>query len=65
VDSNDGVRFPVHKTILIARSEVFAAMLTSSRNQETKTNRSIIPDVKPKVFKGLLHYLYTGEVSSR
>jgi hypothetical protein len=55
----DGVLFPVHKTILIARCEVFAAMLASSGFQESVTNKCVISDIKPKVFKELLRYLYT------
>jgi hypothetical protein len=57
------VSFAVHKTVLIARSEVFAAMLTaSSDNSEKATNRMVIKDIKPKVVKELLRFLYTGKV---
>ncbi len=59
----DGREFPAHKLILAARSEVFAAMFQHP-TKENLTNRITIEDVKPEVFHELLHFVYTGRVSS-
>jgi speckle-type POZ protein len=63
--SDDGEIFKVHQAILIARSEVFATMLTSTiRTQEKETNMLVVKDVKPKVMKELLRGLYTGQINN-
>ena len=50
--------FNVHKTILAARSPVFAAMF----EHDCRQNRVDIPDVEVEVFQELLRYLYTDQV---
>ena len=62
IDVN-GRQFQVHKNILAARSPVFAAMF----GHETAENLSGIvnvSDVEPEVFEELLHFIYTGRVST-
>ena len=58
----EGMVFDVHKSILIARSDVFEALLTRSQMQESATNMQVIPDIRPKVMKEVLRFIYTGEV---
>ncbi|XP_038118776.1 speckle-type POZ protein B-like [Culex quinquefasciatus] len=59
----DGHRFLAYKGILAARSAVFAAMF-DHQMQETIQNCVTISDVEPNVFKELLRYIYTDELSS-
>ena len=56
-----GQRFRAHKTLLAARSEVFAAMFQHF-TKEHLTGVVDVPDVEPVVFKELLRYIYTGLV---
>ena len=56
-------QFPAHKSILAARSEVFEAMFTHS-TKEKLTNRIDIEDIEPEVFQELLHFIYTGRLST-
>ncbi len=58
----DGREFPAHKSILAARSEVFAAMFQHP-TKENLTNQITIEDVEPEVFHELLRFVYTGRVS--
>ncbi|XP_057368104.1 protein roadkill-like [Daphnia carinata] len=51
-----------HVTILSARSSVFAAMFQSGM-QEASTRKVCIKDIKPDIFKQLLHYIYSGRTS--
>jgi speckle-type POZ protein len=61
---NIGTRqFPAHKSILASRSEVFEAMFTHS-TKEKLTNRIDIEDIEPEVFQELLHFIYTGRLST-
>ena len=53
--------FPAHKSILAARSEVFAAMF-QHRMKEKLTNQIEIEDIEPEVFHALLRFIYTGRV---
>ena len=53
--------FPAHKTILAARSEVFAAMFQNP-TKENLTNQIKIEDIEPEVFYALLRFIYTGRV---
>ncbi|KAL9888482.1 protein roadkill-like [Glossina fuscipes] len=57
----NGHEIRAHKSILVARSSVFAAMFRHSM-EETQTNRINITDVDYIVLKEMLTYMYTGEV---
>jgi speckle-type POZ protein len=57
-----GRRFPAHKIILAARSEVFDAMFQHP-TEEKFTNEIEIEDVEPVVFQELLRFIYTGRLS--
>ncbi|KZS09674.1 Uncharacterized protein APZ42_026064 [Daphnia magna] len=52
-----------HVAILSVRSSVFAAMF-QSRMKETNTRKVCIKDIKPDIFKQLLHYIYSGRTST-
>ncbi len=58
-DSQASVVIKVHKSIISCRSETFKAMLSSKLN-ESRSNRVIIPNFKPTVFLAFVLYLYTG-----
>ncbi len=58
-----GREFPAHKNILVARSEVFAAMFKHPMREQS-TNQIIIEDTEPEVFQELLRFIYTGRVST-
>lgn len=51
--------FPVHKSILCARSPVFTAMFKNDM-KEKRSNVVKIADVDPKVMEKALVYIYTG-----
>uniref|UniRef100_A0A8D8MGS4 Speckle-type POZ protein-like A n=1 Tax=Culex pipiens TaxID=7175 RepID=A0A8D8MGS4_CULPI len=53
--------FRAHKTILVARSTVFAAMFQHDM-QESQRNEFTIVDVEPKVFEEVLRFIYTDKV---
>uniref|UniRef100_A0A0P5QQ63 Btb/poz domain-containing protein n=1 Tax=Daphnia magna TaxID=35525 RepID=A0A0P5QQ63_9CRUS len=53
-----------HVNILSVRSSVFAAMFQSGM-QETNTRKVCIKDIKPDIFKQLLHYIYSGRTSTK
>jgi speckle-type POZ protein len=55
--------FPAHKNILVARSEVFAAMFKHPMKEQS-TYQIEIEDIKPDVFQELLRFIYTGRVST-
>lgn len=55
--------FKLHKLMLIARSPVFAKMLTCDM-LEKKTNIVEIKDMEAEVFEELLSFLYCGKMSS-
>ena len=57
----NGVSFDVHKLVLIARSEIFEAMLTSAETRESTTNELVIPDIQPRIVKELLQYIYINK----
>jgi speckle-type POZ protein len=52
---------PAHKSILVDRSDVFAAMFQHSM-EENLTNQIEIEDIEPEVFQELLRFIYTGKV---
>ncbi|XP_043910888.1 speckle-type POZ protein-like [Protopterus annectens] len=54
-----GQEFQAHKAILAARSPVFSAMFEHRMEEEIK-NQFEITDVKPEIFKEMLHFIYTG-----
>ncbi|KAL1399191.1 hypothetical protein pipiens_002246 [Culex pipiens pipiens] len=58
----DGQRFLAYKGILSARSAVFAAMFKHPM-QESTENCIAISDVEPGVFKELLRYIYTDQLT--
>uniref|UniRef100_A0A8D8NVH5 Speckle-type POZ protein-like n=1 Tax=Culex pipiens TaxID=7175 RepID=A0A8D8NVH5_CULPI len=58
----DGQRFLAYKGILSARSAVFAAMFKHPM-QESTENCITINDVEPGVFKELLRYIYTDQLT--
>ena len=57
----DGHEFKAHKTILMARSEVFAKMFASGMN-ESQTNIIEITDIEPTIIDIMLRFIYTGKV---
>ncbi len=60
---NIGTRqFPAHKSIMAARSEVFAAMFQHPTT-ENLTNQAIIEDMEPEVFQEMLRFIYTGRLN--
>jgi speckle-type POZ protein len=56
-----GREFPAHKSILAARSEIFAAMF-QHQTKENLTNQISIEDIEPEIFKELLRFIYTGRL---
>ncbi|CAL1267983.1 unnamed protein product [Larinioides sclopetarius] len=54
------VSFQAHKSILCARSPVFAAMFTT-KMKENQDNKVDITDLSPQIFKTLLTYIYSGK----
>jgi speckle-type POZ protein len=58
--SFEDVEIGAHKTILAARSPVFAAMFQHDM-QENKANKVKITDISSAVFGQTLHFIYTGQ----
>lgn len=56
-------QFAVHKSILTTRSSVFSAMF-QHETKEKLLNRVDIIDVDANVLEKLLHFIYSGDVSS-
>jgi len=54
-----GESIKAHRTILSSRSQYFERMFESDV-KENVTDEVKVPDVEPEVFKGLLHFLYSG-----
>lgn len=52
-----------HRNILAARSPVFAAMFQHNM-KEAITGQVNIEDSEPDIFKQLLHYIYSGRIST-
>ena len=52
-----------HAIILSARSPVFAAMFQHEM-KESKTGRVTILDIRPEIFKKLLQFIYSGQLST-
>ncbi|XP_078234084.1 speckle-type POZ protein-like [Pogona vitticeps] len=55
-----GQEFRAHKAILAARSPVFSAMFEHEM-EESKKNQVNIKDIKPEVFKEMVHFIYSGK----
>lgn len=55
----EGQNFDAHKAVLAARSPVFMEKFYGSMTRETETGSVIVEDMKPLVFKSLLHFIYT------
>ena len=53
--------FPAHRSLLAARSPVFAAMLNSGL-EEAQTGQVLINDTDPETFGLFLRFLYVGEL---
>lgn len=54
--------FPVHKSILAARSPVFSTMFRIDM-REKKENTANIVDIEPRVMKEVLNFIYTDKVN--
>uniref|UniRef100_A0A1B0C1Z3 BTB domain-containing protein n=1 Tax=Glossina palpalis gambiensis TaxID=67801 RepID=A0A1B0C1Z3_9MUSC len=54
-----GLEVRAHKSILAARSDVFAAMFEHEM-EENKLNRVVIKDIDHNVLKDMLKFVYTG-----
>ncbi|XP_043468161.1 speckle-type POZ protein-like isoform X1 [Leptopilina heterotoma] len=57
----DDKEFNAHKTILILRSPVFAAMFKSKMTEE-QTSSVEIKDINPTIFQKMLRFIYTEKV---
>ncbi|CAD6231432.1 GSCOCG00001404001-RA-CDS [Cotesia congregata] len=55
--------FNAHRSILMARSPVFSTMF-SLEMKERKEDRVSITDIDPEIFKSLLEFIYTDDVSN-
>lgn len=59
----DGERFPVHRAILAARSAVFRGMFASGM-RECRSGEAKVAQVRPVALRELLHFFYTGRLST-
>ena len=57
--------FPVHRSILIGRSEVFAAMIEGNALLEKNKSVLTIKDISQGPLYEMLRFLYTDQVSSK
>jgi len=53
----DNKRFPAHRVVLAAQSEIFDAMLQGGMKEDT-TGEVIVEDMRPDVMKSFISYLY-------
>ena len=58
-----GCRFPVHRSILAARSTVFRAMFLSNMREKLAPEIAI-EDVEPEVMTELLRYIHTDHITT-
>jgi len=56
-------RVPGHKSILAARSDVFAAMLFGGMKESLETADIPVPDLPVEAFQNVLWYLYTNHAN--
>lgn len=56
-------RFPCHKHMLAACSDVFDAMFSHDSN-ERKTNRVIIRDLKPNALRKFIEFVYSDKIEN-
>ncbi len=54
--------FSAHRSLLMARSSIFAAMFKNSETEEARTGKVHINDVDPDTFSIFLRFLYEGEI---
>ena len=54
-----GEHIKAHKAILLARSEYFENMFRSDV-KENETNKVVVPDMEPQVFRAMLQFVYSG-----
>ena len=64
VTTVDGREFSAHKSILAARSVVFAAMFSHEELEESQKNQVEVPDFSGEVMEAMLSYIYTGKIES-
>lgn len=57
----DKGQFPVHRAVLAARSEVFAAMFRHGTS-ESDSGETNIQDVSADTMTNVLHYIYSGKI---
>ncbi|CAM0148152.1 unnamed protein product [Urochloa decumbens] len=57
-----GEKFAVHRCVLAARSPVFMAELFGSMKENT-TKYIRVDDIDPRVFKAMLHFVYTDTMA--
>ncbi|XP_057340010.1 speckle-type POZ protein-like [Microplitis mediator] len=55
-------KFPAHKFVLMVRSPVFQAMLTTDM-RENREKAITIKDMNSEVFKSMLEFIYTDKIS--
>ncbi|XP_075145770.1 speckle-type POZ protein-like [Haematobia irritans] len=55
----DKEEIQAHKAILAIHSNVFKAMFEHKQLEENKTNRVVVNDVEPDVFKEVLRFIYS------
>ncbi|XP_044593882.1 speckle-type POZ protein-like [Cotesia glomerata] len=56
--------FEAHRTILMARSEMFFKLFTLATEEKTNTREIItLTDIKPEIFKSFLEFIYTDQVT--
>ncbi|KAJ3704864.1 hypothetical protein LUZ61_008569 [Rhynchospora tenuis] len=58
----DGEIFTAHRLVLSARSLVFKAQFFGSRIVESKLKSILIKDIKPEIFKAMLHFIYSDSL---
>ncbi len=57
----DGQSFPCSKFMLMARSDVFMAMLSHQETKESQMKKAVIEDCTPEALRIFLQLLYTGQ----
>ncbi|KAL6953829.1 hypothetical protein U1Q18_046959 [Sarracenia purpurea var. burkii] len=60
----NGTEYPVHRTVLAARSAVFSAMFEQNGMKESEKNRIDVTDISEDVMEEMLRYIYTANVKN-